>query len=594
MNVLIRLAKRTAIYKRQLLLAYLSIIGVTVFGLIIPKLIGTAIDAVIISGSSKGLWLLAGGIILANLFRGLMAYGQTFFGESLGQQVAYDLRNEFYTHLQTLNFDFHDKHQTGNLMSRATADIEGIRMFVQGGMIRSFFCISLIIGVMILIVLLDWRLSLYCLAFVPFIIWRGSKFILAQREKWFHVQVEMGHMTTILQENLSGQKVVKAFGAEEFEEKRFLNRTGKVAKYAYEAAALQANNAGMMTFFYMASTALILWVGGTEVINGNMTAGELAQFILYLGMLAMPVRIAAWVTNSFSRGLSAGTRIFEILDSDPSISNHLNADSLTKIKGEIKFENVCFSHESGKNILENINFRINPGETLGIIGPPGSGKTSIINLIPRFYEPSSGKVTIDDISVDEFEMTNLRKNIGLIHQDVFLFTDSIRENIAYGNPNVPFEEIEKVAKIAQIHDFIITLPQQYDTVVGERGSTLSGGQRQRISIARALLINPPILIIDDATSSVDTITEKYIQAQLEKISTDKTTIIIAHRISSVQNADNIIVLNNGLIEQKGHHNELIKQEGMYKNLYNLQIADNESGKSFNNENPPLKGQIHNA
>lgn len=594
MNVLIRLAKRTAPYKRRLLLAYLSIIGVTVFGLMIPKIIGTAIDAVITSGSAKGLWLLAAGIILVNIFRGLMAYGQTYFGESLGQQVAYDLRNEFYTHLQTLNFDFHDKHQTGNLMSRATSDIEGIRMFVQGGMIRSFFCISLIVGVMILIVLLDWKLSLYCLVFVPFIIWRGSKFILAQRKKWFLVQVAMGHMTTILQENLSGQKVVKAFGAEDFEEKRFLNRTSEVAEHAYEAAALQANNAGMMTFFYMASTALILWIGGTEVVDGNMTAGELAQFILYLGMLAMPVRIAAWVTNSFSRGLSAGTRIFEILDSDPSIFNHNNADATTKIKGEVKFENVSFSHESGKDILKNIDFRINPGETLGIIGPPGSGKTSIINLIPRFYEPTNGKVTIDNISVDAFELINLRKNIGLIHQDVFLFTDSIRENIAYGNPNISLEEIEKVSKIAQIHDFILTLPHQYDTVVGERGSTLSGGQRQRISIARALMIDPPILIIDDATSSVDTITEKYIQAQLEKISQDKTTIIIAHRISSVQNADNIIVLNNGLIEQKGNHEELIKEEGIYKELYNLQIAENQADQPYIQNNLSLKEDSNHA
>ena len=404
----------------------------------------------------------------------------------------------------------------------------------------------------------------------------------------------MGHMTTILQENLSGQKVVKAFGAEEFEEKRFLNRTGEVAEHAYEAAALQANNAGMMTFFYMASTALILWVGGTEVVDGNMTAGELAQFILYLGMLAMPVRIAAWVTNSFSRGLSAGTRIFEILDSDPSIFNHDNADSTTKIKGEIKFENVSFYHESGKDILHNIDFRIKPGETLGIIGPPGSGKTSIINLIPRFYEPTDGFVTIDNISVDKFELINLRKNIGLIHQDVFLFTDSIRENIAYGNPNISIEEIEKVAKIAQIHEFVMSLPHKYDTVVGERGSTLSGGQRQRISIARALLIDPPILIIDDATSSVDTITEKYIQAQLENISQDKTTIIIAHRISSVQNADNIIVLNNGLIEQKGNHKELINQEGIYKDLYNLQIAENQADQPLIQNNVSLKEDTNHA
>ena len=404
----------------------------------------------------------------------------------------------------------------------------------------------------------------------------------------------MGHMTTILQENLSGQKVVKAFGAEEFEEKRFLNRTGEVAEHAYEAAALQANNAGMMTFFYMASTALILWVGGTEVVDGNMTAGELAQFILYLGMLAMPVRIAAWVTNSFSRGLSAGTRIFEILDSDPSIFNHDNADSTTKIKGEIKFENVSFYHESGKDILHNIDFRIKPGETLGIIGPPGSGKTSIINLIPRFYEPTDGFVTIDNISVDKFELINLRKNIGLIHQDVFLFTDSIRENIAYGNPNISIEEIEKVAKIAQIHEFVMSLPHKYDTVVGERGSTLSGGQRQRISIARALLIDPPILIIDDATSSVDTITEKYIQAQLENISQDKTTIIIAHRISSVQNADNIIVLNNGLIEQRGNHTELIQQEGIYKDLYNLQIAENQADQPLIQNNVSLKEDTNHA
>ena len=503
-------------------LAYLTAAAATLLKLAIPMLLGATVDQILSSGDQGRLFFFAGSILLVSILGGAVSYGQTFLSEAVSQRAAFDLRNDIFKTLHRMSFDFYDRYQTGNLMSRATGDVDAVRDFTSRGVLTVTTIVFTFGTVSYFMLATDLRLGLITLSVVPLV----TGFAITMRRRmtdlWVKVHAETADMTTILQENLSGQKVVKAFGAEEFEEKRFLNRTGEVAEHAYEAAALQANNAGMMTFFYMASTALILWVGGTEVVDGNMTAGELAQFILYLGMLAMPVRIAAWVTNSFSRGLSAGTRIFEILDSDPSIFNHDNADSTTKIKGEIKFENVSFYHESGKDILHNIDFRIKPGETLGIIGPPGSGKTSIINLIPRFYEPTDGFVTIDNISVDKFELINLRK-------------------IAYGNPNISIEEIEKVAKIAQIHEFVMSLPHKYDTVVGERGSTLSGGQRQRISIARALLIDPPILIIDDATSSVDTITEKYIQAQLENISQDKTTIIIAHRISSVQNADNIIV-----------------------------------------------------
>ena len=582
MRILWRIVKQAGKYRRRLLLTYLSVLGVTAFGMMIPRILGTAIDAIlpengVVSPDASGqLLLLALAILVVSMLRGVCAFGQTYMGESVSQRVAYDLRNEFYDHLQRLSFAYHDKEQTGNLMSKATADVEGVRMFIQIGLIRSVHMITLIIGVGALMFLLNWQLALLSLVFVPIVIWRGGYLTMRLRRAWLAVQNEMGDMTTVLQENLSGQRVVKAFAAEDHERSKFSQRAGNVSRYSYEAAVHQASNTGMMTFFYMGATVLILWAGGRQVIAGTLSAGELAQFIFYLGLLAMPIRMAAWVVNSFSRGISAGERIFATLDAESPVREKRNARVLPRIRGHVRFEDVSFGYDTVSPVLKGINFEAQPTKVIALVGAPGSGKSTIVHLLPRFYDVTDGKVTIDGVDVRDVTLASLRANIGIVQQDVFLFTSSIKENIAYGAVDASFDQIVRAAKIAQLHEFIMSLPEGYETWVGERGVNFSGGQRQRLAIARTVLLNPPILILDDSTSSVDTETEHHIRRALVDVMKGRTTFVIAHRLSTVKSADLILALRDGWVVQWGPHQELVNRPGPYQEIYELQLRPQEA------------------
>jgi ABC-type multidrug transport system fused ATPase/permease subunit len=582
MRILWRIAKRAAKYRTTLLLAYISVLGVTVSAMAIPLLLGTAIDEIFPRGgvvspdASSQLLLLALGVLVANGLRGLFAYGQQYLGEGLSQKVAYDLRNEFYDHLQRLSFAFHDKEQTGDLMSRATADVEGIRMYVQAGMIRAVYMILLFVGVGTALVLLNWQLALLSFFFAPMVVWRAGVTTIHLRRSWLAVQTEMGRLNTVLQENLSGQRVVKAFAAEEYERGRFHRRAGNVARHSYDAAVYQASNTALITFFYIGATALILWAGGQQVIDGTLSQGELAQFIFYLGLLAMPVRMSAWVINSFSRGMSAGQRLFATLDAESPVQEINNAKELPRVKGHVKFDNVFFTYNTVSPVLNGIDLEATPAEVIALVGAPGSGKSTLVHLIPRFYDATDGRVAIDGVDVRDSTLASLRANIGIVQQDVFLFTSTIRENIAYGVVDASFEDIVRAAKIAQMHDFILTLPQGYETWVGERGTTLSGGQRQRLSIARTILLDPPILILDDSTSSVDTETEHFIRQALIDVMKGRTTFVIAHRLSTVKSANTILVLKDGQIVQRGTHKELVNTPGPYQEIYQLQLRPQET------------------
>ena len=565
-----------------MLLAYLSVLGVTAFAMMIPRILGTAVDAIlpqdgaIAPNATNRLLLLALAILVVYSLRGLCAFGQTYLGESLGQRVAYDLRNEFYDHVQRMSFAYHDKEQTGNLMSKATADVEGIRMFIQAGLIRSVYMISLLLSVGVVMFLLNWQLAMLSLVFVPIIMWRGGRLTLRLRREWLAVQTEMGHMTTVLQENLAGQRVVKAFAAEDHEQDRFAHRAGNVARHSYRAAMYQAGNTGMMTFFYVGATVLILWAGGRQLAQETLTAGELAQFIFYLGLLAMPVRMAAWVVNSFSRGMSAGQRLFATLDSQSPVQEKASARVLPRVQGHVRFEDVSFGYDAVSPVLKHISFEAEPAKVIALVGAPGSGKTTIVHLLPRFYDVTGGRVTIDAIDVRDVTMASLRANIGIVQQDVFLFTSTVRENIAYGAVDASFDQIVQAAKIAQIHDFVTSLPEGYETWVGERGTTLSGGQRQRLAIARTALLDPSILVLDDSTSSVDTETEQLIRQALVEVMKGRTTFVIAHRLSTVKNADLILMLRDGEIVQRGTHRELLNQSGPYQEIYELQLRPQEA------------------
>ena len=575
MRVLWRIVKRASRYKTRLFLAYFSILGVTAFSMLIPRILGTAIDEVLSTGVRSELFLLALAVFVANGLRGAFAYWQQYLGESIGQRVAYDLRNEFYDHLQRMSFAFHDRQQTGNLMSKATTDMEGIRMFVQMGLIRAAFTVLLFVGVGGAMLLLNWQLALICLLFAPIVAWRSGRTMAQMRRAWLAVQTELGLMTTALQENLSGQRVVKAFAAEEHERGRFYHHAENASRYSYHAAIYQASNSSMVTFFYVGITVIVLWLGGMMVVNGALSQGELFQFIFYLGLLAQPVRMIAWVVNSFSRGYGSGQRLFATLDAESPVQEEKDAVDLPRVKGHVRFQNVSFTYDTVSPVLKGIDLEAEPTKVIALVGAPGSGKSTLVHLIPRFYDATSGHVTVDGSDVQQVTMASLRKNIGIVQQDVFLFTSTIRENIAYGKVDATDEEIINAAKVAQFHDFIDTLPEGYDTWVGERGTTLSGGQRQRLAIARTVLLDPPILILDDSTSSVDTETEHFIRRALQGVMKGRTTFVIAHRLSTVKNADIILVLKDGQIVQRGAHEELIKLPGHYQEVYDLQLRPQE-------------------
>ena len=577
MFILLRLIRFALKYKTRFLLAYFCTIAVTGFALAIPRILGSAVDEVVKSGEFRQLLTLALLILGISVLRGAAAFGQQYLGESMGQRVAYDIRNAFYERLQRLSFAFHDNESSGDLMSRATADVEGIRMFIQGGLVRGSYMVLLIVGVGTLMLVTNWKLALMSLVFVPFIVGRTATIMLEMRRNWAALQVEMGHMTTVLQENLAGQRVVKAFAAEEYEKGKFQYFAREVAKYAYNSEKLQAITTSLNNFFLLAGTGVILWFGGHQVIDGNMAYGELVTFLLYLGLLSMPVRMAAMIVNNFSRALSAGERLFYVLDAESPVKEKRDALVVPRVKGEVRFERVSFAYDDRSPVLRDVSFHVPSTKVVAILGAPGSGKTSVVHLIPRFYDVTEGSITIDGIDIRDMTLASLRQNVGIVQQDVFLFTSTIRANIAYGAVEAPLEDVIRAAKVAQIHDFIESLPDGYDTYVGERGATLSGGQRQRLVIARTLLLDPPILILDDSTSSVDTETEHLIRQALAAVIRGRTTFIIAHRLSSVKNADSVLVMSEGQIVQQGVHDELIRVPGPYQEIYELQLRPQEEG-----------------
>ena len=590
MTVLLRLAQFTLKYKFRLFLAYLSAVGVTIFALAVPRVLGVAVDEVIQSGESRRLVEFALFILVLSIGRGIAAYGQQYLGESLGQRVAYDLRNTMYDHLQRLSFGFHDLQRSGDLMSRATADVEGIRMFVQGGMIRGLYMVLLILGVSLILIISSWKLALMSLLFVPFIVLRTATIMLEMRRNWLAERTEMGVLTTVLQENLSGQRVVKAFAAEEYEKGKFSYHADRVAFYGFTAERLQAVTTSLNNFFFLGGTGVILWYGGKQVIENSMSAGELVSFLLYLGVLAIPVRMTAWIVNSFSRAMSSGERIYYILDAESPVKEKPDAIVLERVKGDVSFENVNFGYSKGTSVLKNINIEVPKTSVIAILGAPGSGKPSLFHLLPRFYDINAGSITIDGVDIRDVTLSSLRRNVGIVMQDVFIFTSTIRANIAYGAIDASTEQVIEAAKLAQMHEFITNMPDGYDSYVGERGTTLSGGQRQRLAIARTILLDPPILILDDSTSSVDTETEHLIRQALDTVIQGRTTFVIAHRLSSVKNADSLLVMKDGQIAQSGTHDELIGVPGPYQEIYELQLRPQETSGPDNIIGPTRKNE----
>ena len=587
MRILTRITLMAWRYKLRLIFAYVAFASAIGFALLIPKIFGNSIDALVmvkdgvVEPLQVGVWGFGGLLFMAalllgaSLMRGFSDFGRTYATDSLSQKVSYDIRNLLYDKLQHISFAFHDKEHTGNLMSKATSDVESVRRFINFGLVRSLDVIVRLIAIVGILMFLNWKLALLSLIFVPFVIMRSAFVLRRLRRMWLHVQEIMGETVTVLQENLVGIHVVKAFASEDYEIRKYSRKAQELREEYFKTERLQGINSAWMTFYFTVALGVVLWFGGWEVVRGNLTAGGLAQFVLYMNQLTFPIRQSAQVINSFSRAISSGQRIFEVLDASSPVEERHDARVLTRSDGQVKLDNVSFSYDDRIPALNDININASQGQITAILGSPGSGKSTIVNLLPRFYDVTSGSITIDDEDIREFTLESLRRNVGIVQQDVFLFSATIRDNIAYGVANATEEDVVNAAKIAQLHDHIMSLPEGYNTWVGERGSTLSGGQRQRLSIARTVLINPPVLILDDSTSSVDVETERLIHRAMINVMKGRTTFVIAHRLSTVRDADLIVVLKDGEIAEQGNHDQLFNQNGIYRDIYDLQLRPQE-------------------
>ncbi len=547
------------------------------FSLVIPKLLGQAIDNGLAQGSMLVVLGLALGILAASLLRGLTSYGNSYYGEALSQGVAFDLRNALLDKAQHLSFGYYSKMPTGQLMSRATEDVEQVRWWVTYGLIRLGQLLVLLVGTSVLLLLINWELALAGMAIFPFLLYRSVTVSPRLRARWNLVQDKLGEQSEVIQESITGVRVVKSFNRETYEAEKFGAKAREVYRAEIDAARLYNFHVPFMSMMVVVATGLVLWYGGHQVLAGALTAGELTEFILYLAMLAQPVRMTGWALNLFTRAASAGGRIFEVLDAESPVKEKPDAVDLPRARGEVVFDHVSFAYENTQ-VLKDVSFRAAQGGKVALVGTTGSGKSSIAHLLPRFYDVTGGRITIDGVDVRDATLASLRRNVGIVLQDVFLFSGTIRDNIAYGKVDASQEDVERVARLAQLHDFIASLPQRYDTWVGERGITLSGGQKQRVAIARTLLMDPPVLILDDSTSSLDTETEHALLQATRDVVRRRTTIMITQRLDSARDADLIIFLDNGHVVERGVHAELMAARGHYHQVYELQRATR--GKSI--------------
>ena len=569
----------------------------TGLSLIIPWLIAYVIQAGLQHGQLSNLLYVAVAILVSSAFRGLFAYGQGYLSQSVSNLVAYDLRNQVYDHLQKLSFAFHDESETGQLMSRLTVDIEAVRNFMTLGLLRSLLTLVTFVAITVILFNLDVYLALVTLISVPILLLLSFQVARRLRPLWMNVQNENGELGTVMQESLSGVRVVKAFAREEFEIAKFGAKNQELRTLNMSAMRLSAWNQPLMLLVINIITVLVVWIGGAAVIGHHLSLAVLVAVTQYILLLNTPVRAFGFMVTWFMRGLSGGERIFSVLDTQSTIKDVPNAHTLKNVQGHVEFDHVSFAYTTGPEVLHDINIDAKPGQIVALLGATGSGKSTILSLLPRFYDPTEGRLTVDGNDLREITQRSLRQNIGLVLQDVFLFNATLRDNIAYGVANATDEQIIAAAKVARIHDFALTLPDGYDTWVGERGVTLSGGQKQRVAIARTLLLDPRILVLDDSTSSVDMETEYLIQQALDAVMHGRTTFVVASRLRTIKNADQILILDKGSIIERGTHESLLALNGAYTKLYDLQLREQEEFEtrmlsvqsSSPNEDNPLYG-----
>jgi ATP-binding cassette subfamily B multidrug efflux pump len=569
-----RIILMTRKYWKTPLGALVSLLIVNGANLYSPQLLRNLIDDGITKMDLNKIWIIAGLLVVVALVRGVFNFFQGYLTEVTSQNIAYDLRNRIYDKLQRLSFSYHDRSQTGKLMTRMTSDVELTRMFAGNGLLQLISAVILLIGTLAILFSMNAALTLIFLAMIPPIAAVFMLFVKRVMPLSRTIQQKLGALNTVLQEDLAGIRIVKAFAREDFEQSRFNAKNQDLFTVNVTMAAFFSTFFPLVFLIANLGVMGVVWVGGLNVINQSMSLGELVAFIGYQGFFLMPIFMLGFIGSSLSRAEASAQRLFDVIDAQSDVQDKPGAIDLPRVQGSVVFDNVSFKYiGSETNVVQDLSFEVKPNQTIAILGRTGAGKSSIINLIPRFYDVSAGRVTIDGHDVRDVTLKTLRSQIGIVLQETTLFTGTIRENLAYGRPDASFDEVEAAAKAAQAHEFILEQPDGYETLIGERGVGLSGGQRQRIAIGRALLMNPRILIMDDSTSSVDAETEYQIQVALDELRQGRTTFVIAQRISTVRNADLILLLDNGRLAALGTHKELLETSELYAEILETQFDD---------------------
>ena len=576
MSLYFRILSYIKPYLPRLIAAAICTVLAAAGNLYVPWIIKDVIDSVLAEKNAEMLNIIAAGIIIIFFIRGVCFYGQNYLMSYVGERVIIDIRSAVYEKLQRLSVSFYDKNKTGTIMSYVTNDVSALQAAMVQNTIDMITEGSVLIGSITAMVYLDWKLTLFTFCTFPFVLWLMDFFGKRIRKSGRRIQECTADITSILQETVSSARVIKSFVREDYEIKRFCNQNFANFRANMKNAQLMALLTPVIEFVAAIGVTAIIWYGGHGVINGDLTAGSLVAFLVYAVNISNPVKRLTRVVGSIQKALAAAQRVFDVLDMKEEIAEIPGAKALPQIEGSVEFKDVSFAYDKGEPVLKDVSFKAEPGEVIAIVGPSGAGKSTIANLLPRFYDTTSGSISIDGNNIAEVKVASLREQVGIVPQETVLFNGSLYDNILYGRLEATREEVEAAAKAANAHNFIMEFPNGYETMLGDRGLNLSGGQRQRIAIARAILKNPRVLVLDEATSALDTESERIVQEALDRLMVGRTSFVIAHRLSTIKNADKILVLQRGRIVEVGTHDELMANNKLYSHLYNIQYREKEA------------------